>query len=125
MGEIIWDYYNLGSGILQEPDGSGQRLSPSTAKGGMKVSSTFSKVAGFGTESRGLDLRVALKRQNAGQYVRRQVQARQWHKDSAAKDASRANPLSWEIKDFPSHGEPQTVCRSVAALDLTGRCCLW
>ena len=38
-------------------------------------------------------------------------------KDSAAKDASRAIPLSWEITDFPTHGEPQTVCRSVAALE--------
>ena len=38
----------------------------------------------------------------------------------AAKDASRAIPLSWEITDFPTHGEPQTVCRSVAALKFTG-----
>ena len=36
---------------------------------------------------------------------------------SAAKDAGRAIPLSWEITDFPTHGEPQTVCRSVAALE--------
>ena len=32
---------------------------------------------------------------------------------SAAKDAGRAIPLSWEICDFPTHGEPQAVCAGV------------
>jgi len=32
---------------------------------------------------------------------------------SAAKEAGRAIPLSWEIKDFPTHGEPQAVCAGV------------
>ncbi len=41
---------------------------------------------------------------------------------SAAKDASRAIPLSWEIKDFPTHGEPQAVCAGVGPLSVPARC---
>ncbi len=41
---------------------------------------------------------------------------------SAAKAAGRAIPLSWEIADFPTHGEPQAVCRDVAALNVPARC---
>ena len=41
---------------------------------------------------------------------------------AAAKGAGRAILLSWEITDFPTHREPQAVCRGVAALSLTVRC---
>jgi len=53
---------------------------------------------------------AALTKQSPGQHARRPIKVRQWHKDSAAKDASRANL------------EPQAVCRNVAALSLTVRC---
>jgi hypothetical protein len=56
---------------------------------------------------------AALTKSPARQQVRRQAQAGQWHKDSAARDSSRANPLSEESGAFLTHGEPQTVCRSV------------
>ena len=41
---------------------------------------------------------------------------------SAAKEAGRAILLSWEITDFPTHREPQAVCRNVAALNIPARC---
>ncbi len=41
---------------------------------------------------------------------------------SAAKDAGRANLLSWEITDFPTHREPQAVCRNIGQQSLPARC---
>ena len=38
-------------------------------------------------------------------------------REAPPEKPGRAIPLSWEITDFPTHGEPQTVCRSVAALE--------
>ena len=41
---------------------------------------------------------------------------------SAAKAAGRAIPLSWEIADFPTHGEPQAVCAGVGPLSVPPHC---
>ena len=81
-------------------------------------------LAGFGTESRGLalDLKGRRSQRKGRGSTPDGPQASERGTRSAAKEAGRAIPLSWEIKDFPTHGEPQAVCRNVAALSLTVRC---
>ena len=70
-----------------------------------------------------LTIGAALTKPAAGHHIRRQAQVRQWQQTAPLEKPSRAIPLTWEICDFPSHGEPQAVFQSVAALDPTVQCC--
>ena len=98
---------------------SSSRLPPRSARDGRHWRpSPFSKAAGVrGQSPRGLAL--ALDRKGGAHQASFEA-ARPAASPGplvapvrAAKDASRANLLTWEIKDFPSHREPQTVFRSL------------
>ena len=94
-------------------------------KAGQKVSPAFSKAAGVrGQSPRGLalDRKGGAPQQKDWRGTSDGPKASERRTRSAAKDASRANLLTWEIEDFSSHREMQTGCRSVAALNLTERC---
>ncbi len=56
-----------------------------------------------------LTIGAALTKPAAGHHIRRQAQVRQWQQTAPPEKPSRAIPLTWEICDFPSHGEPQAV----------------
>ncbi len=110
------------------PDGSGQRLAPrrqvqtETGSRGRLLPCGFLGQRPKPPEA-ALTIGAALTKPAAGHHIRRQAQVRQWQQTAPLEKPSRAIPLTWEICDFPSHGEPQAVFQSVAALDPTVQCC--
>ena len=72
-----------------------------------------SALVGFGAKPQGLAHRGGARKPKERQSLAPISRAVQKQSSAPPKKPSRANPLSWEIKDFPSHGEPQTVFRSV------------